>query len=129
MRSVLGRQLEDAYARDGFGEHVLAYRRFSPAKCNVHFAAAVFAELRSRAPQDVIAMDVEGFFDALQHDILKVAWQRLLEVERLPADHFAVFRACTKGYAITLPELRDIFGGEVRRRCGRQAGRNYLRAD
>jgi hypothetical protein len=63
-------------------------------------------------------MDVEGFFDTLNHELLKVEWQRLLEVDRLPPDHFAVFQACTKGYAITLPELRDIFGGEVRRRAG-----------
>ncbi len=117
--SLLGRLLENAYARDGVGEHVLAYRKFSPPKCNVHFAAAAFEELRSRAPRDFVAMDVEGFFDALDHDLLKIEWQRLLEVERLPPDHFAVFKACTKGYAITLPDLRDIFGGEVRRRSGR----------
>jgi RNA-directed DNA polymerase len=117
----LGQRLEDAYAQEG-GDCVLAYRRFLPAKCNVHFALAAFEELSSQAPRDLVAMDVEGFFDALKHDRLKMEWQCLLDVDRLPPDHFAVFKACTRDYAIALPELRDALGGEIRRRAGRDGG-------
>lgn len=113
----LGDLLEDRYAKLG-GEHVLAYRRFSPARCNVHFACEAFTEIADNEACDVIAIDVEGFFDALNHTHLKAAWAELLGMPQLPSDHYAVFKACTRDTAIAVPKLRDLFGGEVNRRAG-----------
>ena len=114
----LGKRLEDKYNLQG-GEHVLAYRRFAPPRCNVHFALEAFAEIKTKEPCDVIAIDVEGFFDALDHQQLKNAWKRLLCKDQLPEDHYAVFKACTHDTAVTVPALRDIFGGEIKRRTGK----------
>ncbi|MGB1478642.1 MAG: reverse transcriptase domain-containing protein [Marinobacter salsuginis] len=117
----LGDLLEDRYSELG-GEHVLAYRRFSPARCNVHFAYEAFTEIAAKEACDVIAIDVEGFFDALDHTHLKAAWAGLLGTFQLPSDHYAVFKACTRDTAIAMPKLRDLFGGEIKRRAGK-AGR------
>ncbi len=114
----LGKCLEDKYAQHG-GDHVLAYRRFEPPQCNVHFALDAFKEIKKRELCDVIAIDVEGFFDALDHQHLKDAWSRLICKEQLPEDHYSVFKACTRDTAVTVPVLRDIFGGEIKRRAGR----------
>ncbi|MFA0570651.1 antiviral reverse transcriptase Drt2 [Vibrio gallaecicus] len=43
-----------------------------------------------------MALDVSKFFDTLDHDILKREWCSLLEVSRLPKDHFNVFKSITK---------------------------------
>jgi len=117
----LGHLLEERYATCG-GDHVLAYRKFSPARCNVHFAYEAFDEIAANESCDVIAIDVEGFFDAIDHKHLKTAWAGLLCNAQLPDDHYAVFKACTRDTAITVPQLRDLFGGEVKRRAG-SAGR------
>jgi len=114
----LGKCLEDRYALHS-GEHVLAYRRFDPSRCNVHFALEAFQEIKTRESCDVVAIDVEGFFDALDHQNLKDAWTRLLCKNQLPDDHYAVFKACTRDTAVTVPTLRDTFGGEISRRAGR----------
>lgn len=111
--------LEQVYLAEG-GEHVLAYRKHDPPQCNVHFAMSAFNELTENAPCEFVAMDVEGFFDVLDHGHLKAAWCQLLGTPRLPDDHFAIYKACTRDYAITIPRLRDLLGGEVRRRAGKQ---------
>jgi RNA-directed DNA polymerase len=116
---VLNERLEALYSRHG-GSHVLAYRTFSPPRCNIHFAAEAFEEIAQRGQCEVLALDVEGFFDSLDHALLKAAWCRLLDVERLPADHFKVFKACTGDFAVPLPVLRDALGGDIRRRAGRE---------
>lgn len=114
----LEQRLEDIY-RQRLGNNVLAYRKLAPRQCNIHFAQKAFEEAAFGRAVDVVAIDVEGFFDALKHDVLKSAWACLLGGEHLPPDHFAVFKACTRDTAVTLPELRNIFAGEVRRRAGR----------
>ena len=37
-----------------------------------------------------------GFFDTLDHDVLKASWAKLIKHDRLPADHFNVFRSLTR---------------------------------
>ena len=41
-------------------------------------------------------MDVSGFFDNLDHGILKAAWAKLIAAAALPDDHYAVFKSITK---------------------------------
>ena len=49
--------------------------------------------------------DFTKFFDMLDHNYLKRQWCSLLEVERLPKDHFAVFKNITQ---FSMFELTDI---------------------
>lgn len=99
-------------------EAVLAYRSFLPKKSNIDFAFEVFEYIRDKEECEVIAIDVKGFFDSLDPLLLKKAWQQLLGVTRLPEDHYAIFKACTRSHGISIPALRRIFKKKMRRRRG-----------
>jgi hypothetical protein len=75
-------------------DSIRAYRKLR--KSNIHFAKEAFEEIKQRRVGVAIAMDVKGFFDYLRHDILKKQWQSLLNMSRLPDDHYAVFKAITR---------------------------------
>jgi len=85
---------------------VLAYRHIlvpgrKSGKCNIHFAAEAFQLIRKLGDCWVIALDIEEFFENLEHEQIKRNWSRLLgkrdydTKHPLPMDHFAVFRAVT----------------------------------
>lgn len=109
--------LETVYAAP-FGEAVLAYRRLD-GQCNIHFARDAFDDIGSSGDVTALAVDISGFFDNLCARHLKKEWSGLLGCERLPKDHFAVFRSVTQDTAILVPKLRELFGGEIPRRAGR----------
>lgn len=110
--------LEPAFLDRRVNSSVLAYRRFTGRKCNIHFANEVFNEVKDRESCAAIAIDVEQFFDSLDHTILKAAWTNLLGDERLPDDHYAVFKAITRFATIDRDEFYREFG--VGRRARRK---------
>lgn len=114
-------RLEKLY-EEPFGSAVLAYRSIDK-KCNIDFAAEVFDELSYRGNADVLALDVEGFFDNVNPEKLKQRWCALLQTMWLPDDHHAVLRSVTTESAITVPRLRDLLGGDIPRRAGRSRAR------
>jgi RNA-directed DNA polymerase len=65
-------------------------------KSNIEFAGDAFNEIKSRGNCSVVALDISGFFDNLDHQILKKAWASLLDESILPEDHFAIFKSLTK---------------------------------
>lgn len=93
------RLLSDRYevllASSGFSDSVTAFRSGS-GKCNIHFASEAFAEISRRDACTAFAFDIQGFFDSLNHALLKAMWCKVLELELLPPDHFHVFRSVTK---------------------------------
>jgi len=115
----LGRLLEGRLRDATFNTGVLAYRKFPSAKCNIDFALETFQEVLDRGDVDVLAIDVKGFFDNLDHAILKASWCDLLGVDRLAADHYAVFRSVTRDYAVEWPKVRRALRERYRRRAGR----------
>lgn len=101
---VLNQRLEQVYASTDIGSSVIAYRALG--KGNYHFASDVYRHVRERAPVAVLAYDVKGFFDNLDHRLLKSRLKNLLGVEELPADWFKVFRFMTKYRYVTLDDLK-----------------------
>lgn len=93
---LLKQPYEAALAARGLADHVLAYRRFDPPKCNIHFANEAFAEVERRSSCIAVALDVEKFFDTIPHDALKRLWATMLGATELPPDHYAVFKAVTR---------------------------------
>ena len=91
---LLATRYEALIEARGLGKSVLAFRALG--KSNIQFAKDAFDEIRSRGDCIAVALDVTKFFDTLDHAQLKARWKTLLEVEQLPADHFAVFRALTR---------------------------------
>lgn len=92
----LSARYETALTNGGFDGVALAYRRFEPRKCNIHFANDAFRWIEDHAPCVAMAFDVKDFFESLDHKMLKREWKELLGVESLPADHHAVFKAITR---------------------------------
>lgn len=101
--------------RKGLADCVTAYRKIAldedekdTGKSTINFANEAFKEIEKRAADDcvVLMFDIKSFFSELNHDLLKAAWCNLLNVDRLPNDHFNVFNASTKFSYILRDELR-----------------------
>lgn len=85
----------------GLQHSVIAYRRIpredgDSGKCNIDFAKEAFEEIKAQGNCVVVALDISSFFDSLDHQLLKEKWCDLLSCDRLPADHYAVFKAITQ---------------------------------
>lgn len=113
----LGALLElQEYCDPALCASVLAYRRHVERRCNIHFAAEAFKEIATRRSCDAVALDIDAFFDSLSHSHLHQAWCKLLRCgDRLPADHFAVFRAVTEQRRVDRSQLRAILGRDIPR--------------
>lgn len=106
---------------------ILAYRRIkisdakeSKCKSTIHFAHEVFSEIQNRSQNDdcvVLTFDIKSFFPSLNHHKLKEAWAKLIKEDKLPDDHFNVFKAATRFSYILLDDLRV-----GQKRGGRKAG-------
>ena len=77
-------------------------------KTSIHFAKEVFDFILSQEACIVIALDVERFFDNIDHALLKQAWMEVLGVERLEPDHYAVFRSITRYAYVNERRLRKV---------------------
>ncbi len=89
---------------------VLAYRRFTPPKCNIHFANDAFRFIEEHVPCVAMAFDVKDFFESLDHKRLKQQWKQVLNVAELPPDQFAVFKAVTRYAWVERESLFEILG-------------------
>ena len=87
----------------GLGQHVIAYRKLG--RGNYDFSADVFNFVRARPISVVLCYDITGFFDNLDHRILKERLKRVLELGELAQDWFAVFRHVTQYKVIERAEL------------------------
>jgi hypothetical protein len=100
-RAALSELYEKVLAENDLSGVVLAYRRIPKAdlrgnKTNIDFARDAFHAVRSLGTCSAVALDVKGFFDNMDHALIKRQWCRLLGVDRLPRDHFKVFSSITR---------------------------------
>jgi hypothetical protein len=115
---------EQLLSDEALNSSVIAYRRIPIAgsdknKSTIHFAKEVFDEIRKRGVNEcsVLMFDIKSFFSTIDHDILRRAWAKLLNVDILPKDHLNVFNAATRFSYILYDDLRT---GKVRK--GRKKG-------
>lgn len=105
---ILNEEYEKLIVKLGIGDNVLAFRKIG--KSNIDFANDAFNEIIQRRSCVAIALDIKGFFDNLDHAILKEAWCRLLDTEKLPNDHYNIFRSLTKFSSVSKSSLYEVFG-------------------
>ena len=91
---ILSKKYEARLTSNALRSSVLAYRRGIGSAMD--FAFAAFNELGARKESIALAMDLEGFFDSIDHAVLKKQWCDTLGCTPLPADHYAVFKAITR---------------------------------
>lgn len=73
--------------------------------CNIHFSKKVFDYISSKKDCYVLCLDISGFFDNLNHEILKSMWLELLDENRLPKDHYQIFKSLTNYAYVNKAEL------------------------
>lgn len=101
-REILAERYEAKLQESNLSECVLAYRRIPKSgsakghKSNIEFAKEAFEEIESLGRCCAVAIDISDFFGSMSHDRIKQVWAELLKKEKLPDDHYAVFKALTK---------------------------------
>lgn len=78
------------------GKCAIAYRTNMPGKSNIHFAKEVFDKIRSHQKCIIVIGDFSSYFDKIDHCYLKERLCELLRVERLPQDHYSVYKSITR---------------------------------
>jgi RNA-directed DNA polymerase len=98
----------------GFDECILAYRTDLDGKCNIQFAKEAFDEIRLKGCCTALALDIKGYFDSIDHGILKEKWCKVLGKEELDPDDYAIFKSLTKYSYIKQTTLLKHFGLKIR---------------
>lgn len=112
----LTRLLDAFYENAGLTSNVIGYRRLG--KSNYDFSADAFRFAQVHSPCVVLCFDITGFFDHLDHRILKDRLKRLLGVTELPCDWFKIFRQVTRFSCVSRDALaaHPLFGARMKSR-------------
>lgn len=118
----LNRQYNKVLAEKGLSESITAYRqipyyedkRLVRNKCNIDFSFDVFDFIK-QSKDDVMAItfDIKSFFDNLNHAKLKEVWCKLYGWDKLPDDHYNVFRNITKFSYVEEVSLFNLFQSQI----------------
>lgn len=100
---IISKKYEKFLENNDLCGNIIAFRKVVCEKesgkmqsmCNIHFAKVVFDYIDSKKDCYVLCLDISGFFDNLNHEILKTMWFDLLGVSRLPKDHYQIFKSLT----------------------------------
>jgi RNA-directed DNA polymerase len=79
-------------------ENVIAYRRVKidgsdKGKSNVHFAKEIFDYIKEKDECVVVTQDIEGFFENLNHKLLKESICKISGESEIDEDFYKVFRS------------------------------------
>lgn len=108
---LLNESYNERVKKEGTSASAVAYRT-DLHENNIHFSKRAFDFIRSKSPVYVMIGDFTGFFDNLDHAYLKEQWCELLGVDRLPPDHFKVFKNITSYSKVELVDLLRLNGLE-----------------
>lgn len=120
---LLTKEYEKILSNKNLTDVVTAYRKIpithgsKKYKCNIDFAVDVFKSI-NEYPKDnfvAIAFDIKGFFDNLNHKLLREQWKKVLGLttEPLPDDHFNVYRNITRFSYIDLVDIFQEFQNQI----------------
>lgn len=106
------RQLSAAYEthlrNTPFSDSVLAYR--TGVGDNITQASSLFQELKARQNSTAIALDIKGFFDHIDHEIMLANLKKVLETGLLSAADFHIYKTMTKFAWVEVDALRERLG-------------------
>ena len=102
---LLNQEYNKRVKTDGIGKCAVAYRN-NLHKSNIHIAKEAFDAIRRNGDAYILIGDFTGYFDNMAHVHLKNMLCSLLQVQRLPDDHYAVFKSITKYAYIDLDSIK-----------------------
>lgn len=82
---------------------VLAYRTDLDGACNIQFAKEVFEYIKKTGECTAIALDIKGFFNNLDHQLLKQKWATVIGEYQLPNEQYKLYKTLTQ-FAFTNQE-------------------------
>lgn len=100
---------ESFLSNNGISKSVVAFRKLG-GKCNIDIAQEAFDVIPKKAPCVAICLDIKGFFDNIDHKILKRHWADLLGSANLPSDHYNIFKSLTQYSYVYQKPLLDALG-------------------
>lgn len=77
-------------------DHCISAYRTDLNKCNIDFANESFEYIRKKGSCTAIALDIKGFFNNLNHEILKKRWLKVLGKNKLCEDQYQIYKSLTK---------------------------------
>jgi hypothetical protein len=94
---VLSNKYEDFLYKNKIEEFPIAYRTSSEfkGKCNIQFSKEVFDYIKEKGECVVLSLDIKGYFDNINHDILKKSIINIIG-EKLPDDLYRIFKVLTQ---------------------------------
>ncbi|MFM2086672.1 MAG: hypothetical protein RLZZ237_1541 [Pseudomonadota bacterium] len=104
----LSKYYEECINQRKLNDCILAFRPLG--KSNIDFANEAFGKIKDSKICHVLALDITGFFDNLDHAILKKSWINLLGTNILPDDHWAIFKSLTQFASINQVALYELLG-------------------
>ncbi|MBS0984124.1 antiviral reverse transcriptase Drt2 [Gluconobacter cerinus] len=126
--SHLNKYYEQSILTDNLSNSVLAYR--SGGGTNIHHAKSLFDEIKYRKNCTVIAYDISGFFDNIDHYILREELLKILNARFLNNSHANVWKNITKYSWVETEDLDRILGkkrDKNGRICSEADFRKYVR--
>lgn len=124
---LLSEEYEQYLKKLDISENITAYRKVQieeteKGKSNVHFAKEVFDYIGEQDECVVVTQDIEGFFDNINHKILKEKICKVKCVDVLEPSFFKVFNSLTKYKYI---EYKDFDNKLVRKEIRKQRYSKY----
>lgn len=118
---ILTKSYEEYLKNKPFNKVPVAYRKVPQEgnkkgnKSNIEFAfeAFDFIEKNKKRKLSVIIADVTSFFDNLDHRILHKQWKRVLDVENLSEDHYAIYKSLVNSKYVNENELFKRFNHKL----------------
>ncbi len=105
---------QDYIKNRGFDDSIIAYRTDLNGKCNIQFAKEVFQRIKEFTDAGrtctAIALDIKGYFDNIEHNILKTEWAKVIGESELPIDQYNVFKSLTKYSYVSKNSILRNFG-------------------
>ncbi len=109
---LLNERYNEECDRLGIQDVAVAYRTNLNKQSNIDFARKAIQFIRDSGDCYIMIGDFTKFFDNLDHRYLKRQWCGLLHTDRLPGDHYAVFKNITRYSYVELTDLLAVHGLE-----------------
>lgn len=97
---------------NGIDDSSVAYRTNKKGKSNIDFAAEVIDYIANTDEAFILVSDFKGYFDSLNHYLLKERMYEVLSTNHLPNDWFNIFKSVTKYGYVEKQDVEEYFGNE-----------------
>ena len=94
----------------GLQNTVIAYRSVGDGMSTYDHVKVVADFVMEHPDYVAVALDVEKFFQKVDHHKLKEGWQSMLGVDKLPNDHYNIFKYVTDYRYVELRHIRKHLG-------------------